>query len=37
MEVGVPGETTANVHVPVVQGFHSRKDSVTIPGMYIRY
>lgn len=33
MEVGVPGETTASVHVPVAQEFHSRRDSVIIPGM----
>jgi len=31
MAVGVPGETTASVHEPVAQEFHSRKDSVIIP------
>ena len=35
MEVGVPGETTASVHEPVAQEFHSQRDSVIIPGMSI--
>ena len=37
MEVGVPGETTASVRVPVAREFHSRRDSVIIPGKSIRY
>jgi len=37
MEVGVPGETTVSVHEPVAWEYHSRKDSVIILGMSIRY
>lgn len=37
MEVGVHGETTASVHDPVAQGFHSQRDSVIILGMSISF